>query len=626
MYLHLQVGTPLYMSPEVLRGDGYDFKSDIWSLGCLLYELAMLKSPFKSEGLNLYSLFQKISQGEYQPLPENYSEELRVLAYAMISTNSEDRPEIGEVCMRASKMRAATASKRGSTSSQGGASGGASTSTGSSSGGSGGAGGERGDDEGREEKGSGAGSASGSDGARHVSVSAAEAKRGDSSAGPGGPGGRGDKDHGDDRSSDRDDPTRIRDREDQYRERMERDDDSWKDGSRRQPPRQDGDGRGAAGRRDDDSGNRNGFRAAARAADGGERGSRQSSAGASDEPPPQGRGRDRASSRGGGEDSEDAEATQVNVRVGGPGGGGRRAPEADTARRLADKDRDKDKDRDRAAPQPMYHPYDRDAEGENKSHAPEMKPYSRPKQLSPATGVRGAPSAGQDRRKGPDARGRGQERDLAGPALHPDDGDTDLIGGGADDGGDGRRGSVARRDGKVPINSVALALMDALYSHLVVLQYPMRGIAGTSGVLLPMHFAGDVNNMGKIAGAAGLGNTQFRRMAEVAAWLCARAGGGAAAAAAGIDVSRDAPLMVAKQLLAAAGHAGVAAKDLSDILPTALISGHGEKVCALLLALCGRALAATKHAWLPLKYTSLVVAAGSGGSGGGGSSGGGARQ
>ena len=40
---HSKVGTPLYMSPEVLRGDGYGFGSDVWSLGCLLYELAMLK-------------------------------------------------------------------------------------------------------------------------------------------------------------------------------------------------------------------------------------------------------------------------------------------------------------------------------------------------------------------------------------------------------------------------------------------------------------------------------------------------------------------------------------------------------------------------------------------------------
>mmetsp|Transcript_1680 Transcript_1680/g.3125 ORF Transcript_1680/g.3125 Transcript_1680/m.3125 type:complete len:903 (-) Transcript_1680:2372-5080(-) len=102
---HSKVGTPLYMSPEVLRGDGYDFKSDIWSIGCLLYELAMLKSPFKSEGLNLYSLFQKISKGEYSPLPERYSEELRTLACSMISTNSEDRPEIGDICEIAARMR-----------------------------------------------------------------------------------------------------------------------------------------------------------------------------------------------------------------------------------------------------------------------------------------------------------------------------------------------------------------------------------------------------------------------------------------------------------------------------------------------------------------------------------------
>ncbi|CAM9708355.1 unnamed protein product [Phaeothamnion confervicola] len=94
---HSKVGTPLYMSPEVLRGDGYDWKSDIWSLGCLLYELAMLRSPFKSEGLNLYSLFQKISKGDYAPLPEHYSEQLKDLAYRMISTDAADRPGIDEV-------------------------------------------------------------------------------------------------------------------------------------------------------------------------------------------------------------------------------------------------------------------------------------------------------------------------------------------------------------------------------------------------------------------------------------------------------------------------------------------------------------------------------------------------
>ena len=108
MEAHSKVGTPLYMSPEVLRGDGYDWKSDIWSLGCLLYELAMLKSPFKSEGLNLYSLFQKISKGDYQPLPEQYSDELKRLAYAMISTEPSQRPDLAATCEVAQTMRIRT--------------------------------------------------------------------------------------------------------------------------------------------------------------------------------------------------------------------------------------------------------------------------------------------------------------------------------------------------------------------------------------------------------------------------------------------------------------------------------------------------------------------------------------
>jgi hypothetical protein len=93
------------MSPEVLRGDKYDFKTDVWSLGCLLYELAVLKSPFKAEGLNIYSLFQKISEGQYQPISSDYSEDLRNLAYAMLSTKPEDRPELSYVCDVARRLR-----------------------------------------------------------------------------------------------------------------------------------------------------------------------------------------------------------------------------------------------------------------------------------------------------------------------------------------------------------------------------------------------------------------------------------------------------------------------------------------------------------------------------------------
>ncbi|EQC29379.1 NEK protein kinase [Saprolegnia diclina VS20] len=98
MEAHSKVGTPLYMSPEVLRGDGYDWKCDVWSLGCILYELAMLRSPFKSEGLNLYGLFQKVNKGEYDPVSDIYSDALRSLVTQMLSLNANDRPTMAAIC------------------------------------------------------------------------------------------------------------------------------------------------------------------------------------------------------------------------------------------------------------------------------------------------------------------------------------------------------------------------------------------------------------------------------------------------------------------------------------------------------------------------------------------------
>lgn len=53
-----QTGTPYYASPEVWRDEAYSLKSDIWSLGCVLYEMLAMRPPFHAADMN--QLFKKI--------------------------------------------------------------------------------------------------------------------------------------------------------------------------------------------------------------------------------------------------------------------------------------------------------------------------------------------------------------------------------------------------------------------------------------------------------------------------------------------------------------------------------------------------------------------------------------
>ena len=73
-FAYTNVGTPFYMSPEMINEMRYNEKSDIWALGCLLFELCALVPPF--EATNQLSLAVKINAGKFNRIPSRYSEEL----------------------------------------------------------------------------------------------------------------------------------------------------------------------------------------------------------------------------------------------------------------------------------------------------------------------------------------------------------------------------------------------------------------------------------------------------------------------------------------------------------------------------------------------------------------------
>ncbi|XP_046998656.1 serine/threonine-protein kinase Nek2-like isoform X1 [Schistocerca americana] len=86
------VGTPYYMSPEVIMGGTYSKKSDVWSLGCIVYELCSLRPPFK--GSNIKHLAQKIIAGRFPRIPAHYSEDLQNIISLMLSSKPCDRPTV----------------------------------------------------------------------------------------------------------------------------------------------------------------------------------------------------------------------------------------------------------------------------------------------------------------------------------------------------------------------------------------------------------------------------------------------------------------------------------------------------------------------------------------------------
>jgi len=96
-FAHSAVGTPYYLSPELCEGKPYNSKSDVWALGCVLYELATFKHAF--DATNLPALVVNIVQGHYTPVSSSYSEELILAIERLLTKQPEQRPDLEEILL-----------------------------------------------------------------------------------------------------------------------------------------------------------------------------------------------------------------------------------------------------------------------------------------------------------------------------------------------------------------------------------------------------------------------------------------------------------------------------------------------------------------------------------------------
>ena len=94
--LYTQTGTHYYASPEVWKDRPYDSSSDIWSIGCVIYELCTLYPPFKGKDMN--GLYRNVIRGKYEPINNKYySRELSLLIDMLLQIDSSKRPTCDQI-------------------------------------------------------------------------------------------------------------------------------------------------------------------------------------------------------------------------------------------------------------------------------------------------------------------------------------------------------------------------------------------------------------------------------------------------------------------------------------------------------------------------------------------------
>ena len=87
--LRTQTGTPYYASPEVWNDNPYSYKSDLWSIGCVIYELCELKPPF--HGKDLDELYENVCKGKPKRINKIYSDDLWNMILMLLQVDVEKR-------------------------------------------------------------------------------------------------------------------------------------------------------------------------------------------------------------------------------------------------------------------------------------------------------------------------------------------------------------------------------------------------------------------------------------------------------------------------------------------------------------------------------------------------------
>ena len=96
-YASTFIGTPLYLSPEICEEKPYNEKSDVWALGCILYEMASFKHPFNAK--NQAALLLKILNGKYEPLSTKIPIDIKKMIERLLEKNYFKRPSMKEILL-----------------------------------------------------------------------------------------------------------------------------------------------------------------------------------------------------------------------------------------------------------------------------------------------------------------------------------------------------------------------------------------------------------------------------------------------------------------------------------------------------------------------------------------------